>query len=276
MKKIVFSFIILMVLLSNGYTQDSVLTSKRGIPILPQAGDWAIGIDARPFTQIFNSNSDVGFEFINDHLLIGKKFIKNNLAHRGKLRIAFDSYTDDEYTIKDGQDVPDPTITVTDTRVTNLTNITLGYGNEKRTGYGRLQILYGGEVLISYDTYSQSYTYGNSFSMSNPDPTSHNFGSNLPYPGSRVSFYEQGFAITAAIRAFLGVEYFFAPKISVGGEFGWGVSYTNIGEGSENVQSWDAGTNTVKTDIYKSGGSSIIGFDNDNFGGAIYFMFHFK
>jgi hypothetical protein len=276
MKKIILSVIVLSVLLSCVNAQDTLLTSKRGKPILPAAGDWAIGIDATPFFQIFNSSSDVGFNFIRDNIIIGKKFIKHNLAHRAKIRLAFTSFSDDEYVIQDEQIVPDPTITVTDTKLTNFTNITVGYGLEKRTGYGRLQILYGAEILIAYESYDVSYTYGNSFSMSNPDPTSHNFGQNIPEPGKRVTFYEQGFTLTGALRAFLGVEYFFAPKISIGGEFGWGVAYTNAGDGKQKVQSWDAINNDVKYETFKTGGDSGVSFDNDNFGGAIYLMFHFK
>jgi hypothetical protein len=31
--------------------------------------------------------------------------------------------------------------------------------------------------------------------------------------------------IGVGVRAFIGVEYFVAPKVSIGGEFGWGVGY---------------------------------------------------
>ncbi len=276
MKKILLSVIILTAMFLGVNAQDTLLTSKKGIPILPNAGDWAIGIDARPFTHIFNSNSDMRYDFVYGNTLIGKKFIKHNLAHRAKIRLAFDSFKDEEYSIQDGQILPDPTITVLDTRHSNFTNITVGYGMEKRTGYGRLQALYGAEILFTYESFDESYSYGNEFSMSNPSPTSYNFGSNIPYPGQRVSFHEQGFTMTTAIRAFLGIEYFFIPKISVGGEFGWGIAYTNSADGKNKVESWDGENNAVKSEIHKSGGYSRIHFDNDNFGGAIFFLFHFN
>ena len=34
---------------SSAFAQD--LTSKKGEPILPEAGDWSIGIDAAPFCK---------------------------------------------------------------------------------------------------------------------------------------------------------------------------------------------------------------------------------
>jgi len=276
MKKILFYIVIISIFSSGVIAQDTLLTSKKGIPILPNAGDWAIGIDATPFFQIFNSYSDIGFNFIKDNVIIGKKFIKYNLAHRGKIRLAFNSNTAEQYTIQDGQIVPDPTITVTDKQLTNMTNITIGYGLERRTGYGRLQVIYGAEILFSYQSFSESYEYGNSFSMSNPNPTSYNFGQNILNPGERVTYYEQGLTFSGALRAFIGIEYFFAPKISIGGEFGWGPSYVNAGDGTQDVQSWDAASNDVKYDTYKTGGFSGIRFDNDNFDGAIYLLFHFK
>jgi hypothetical protein len=276
MKKILSSVIILTAMFLGANGQDTLMTSKRGIPILPNSGDWAIGIDARPFTKLFNNDSDMGYNFIHDNTLIGKKFINPNMAHRAKLRIAFNSITDDEYIIKDGQTVPDPTVTVTDTKQSNFTNITVGYGIEKRTGYGRLQVSYGAEILLSYESYNESYTYGNSFSMSNPNPSTFDFGTNILTPGRRLTFFEQGIELTTALRVFLGTEYFIAPKISVGGEFGWGVAYTNTSDGKWKFASWDAENDNVKSDMDLSGGISGFSFDNDNFGGAIFFMFHFK
>jgi len=276
MKKLKIQLFLLLVPVLMLSGQDSIMMSKKGIPILPQAGDWAIGIDARPFTQIFNSDSDIGYEFMNDNTLIGKKFITANMAHRFKLRLAFYSLSDDEYVMQDGQVVPDPLITVTDTRLNNYTYITVGYGIEKRSGYGRLQALYGGEFLVGYDQMSTSYTYGNGFSVDNPSPTTYNFGGNIYETGKRVVYNEPGYTLEFALRAFLGIEYFIAPKIAVGGEFGWGIAYDYQKEGKEKVESYDGANNVVKDEIHKTGGSKDLGFDNDNFGGLIYLIFHFK
>jgi hypothetical protein len=257
-------------------SQDSTLVNKKGIPILPVAGDWAIGIDATPFTKIFNDFSDVGFNFISDNTFMGKKFINNDLAHRVKLRIGFMSDIDDRYIIQDGQTIPEPSITVTDTRTINRTNISIGYGLERRSGYGRVQAVYGAEVFFTYESYSESYSYGNAFSMTNPNPSTTNFGNNIPAFAKRSAYIEEGNAFGAAIRAFVGVEYFIAAKMSIGGEFGWGIAYMNQAEGSNKVQSWDASTNNVNDEIFKTGGDKYFGFDNTNFGGAIFFMFFFN
>jgi hypothetical protein len=266
----------LIFLMFIAFSQETVLTSKKGIPILPQKGDWAIGIDARPFTNIFNSNSDMRFDFISDNTLIGKKFIQDNLAHRGKLRIAFHSNEFEEFVMQDGQIIPDPTITVTDKQTINDMVISLGYGMEKRSGYGRLQAVYGAEVFLNIGSYNESYDYGNSFSMTNPNPNTYDFGYNIPESGKRVIYAEDGTTLGATLRPFLGVEFFVGPKISVGGEFGYGITYSNTGEGKTKVASWDATGNNVKYDINKTGGSTGFNIDTDNFDGAIFIMFYFK
>lgn len=275
MKKIIIIIAFLCGIVPNVISQDTVLTSKKGIPILPQKGDWAIGIDARPFANFFNSNSNVGFNFINDNTFFGKKFINNNTAYRARVRIGFNQFNNEFYSMEDGQIIPDPNVTVTDKQNINTMDITVGFGIEKRKGYGRLQGFYGAEVFVTVETQNENYTYGNDFSMTNPNPTSHNFGHNIPGAGGRYSYIEDGITFGGGIRGFLGVEYFFAPKISVGGEFGWGPGFGFTSEGKKKCKSWDIQNNSLKTETEKIAGSNGWGFDNGNLGGVVYFMFHF-
>jgi hypothetical protein len=49
--------------------------------------------------------------------------------------------------------------------------------------------------------------------------------------------------IGVGIRAFIGAEYFILPKISIGGEFGWGIGYQL---NTKDKSTWDAeGTSTA-------------------------------
>lgn len=258
------------------FAQETVLQSKNGTPILPQKGDWAIGVDAQPFTNIFNQNSNMQFDFVNGMVLVGKKFISDNTAYRAKLRLNFTSDTDNEYIIQDGQAVPDPLITVTDTKLENVTNVAVAFGLEKRIGYGRLQAMYGGEFMYGFAALSESYTYGNAFSMTNPSPTTTNFGTNIPAVGERVIYAEDALDHMFALRAFLGIEYFVLPKVSIGGEFGWHAAYNTMSDGKEVVQCWDPSVNATHESVNEMAGGHGFDFDNDNFGGALFFMFHFQ
>ncbi|MBR9831853.1 hypothetical protein GYB57_06890 [bacterium] len=59
MKKKMF-FAVAAVLISGVTMGQEVLTSKKGVPILPEAGDYAIGVDATLFLDytgnLFNGN----------------------------------------------------------------------------------------------------------------------------------------------------------------------------------------------------------------------------
>ena len=59
MKKVIFTLMIALFAVAAVTAQD--LTSKKGVPILPEKGDYAIGVDAIPFFQyvgnMFNANA---------------------------------------------------------------------------------------------------------------------------------------------------------------------------------------------------------------------------
>jgi len=64
---------------TSAFAQD--LTSKKGEPILPEAGDWAIGIDATPFLnyagQLLSTSGSSAptWNFLNgNNTIIGKMF----------------------------------------------------------------------------------------------------------------------------------------------------------------------------------------------------------
>jgi hypothetical protein len=79
------------------------------------------------------------------------------------------------------------------------------------------------------------------------------------------------------LRAFAGIEYFIAPKICIGTEFGWGIMYGNTGSQTTKTEYWDfinAPTTSTTREAKTSGGSRL-NADTDNFNGALYFMFYF-
>jgi len=80
---------------SSAFAQD--LTSKKGEPMLPESGDWAISMNVDPiFTFIGNafngntSNSAPGANWLNgEQTIIGKKFIDEKSAYRALVRLGF-------------------------------------------------------------------------------------------------------------------------------------------------------------------------------------------
>src|SRR5689334_11447890 len=90
------------------------MMSKKGTPILPEAGDWSIGVDATDlilyfgnlFTKDANNNASLSPQV--NQTLTGLYVKDENTAFRVRLRIGFGSTSNDEL-------LPDDTYTGTGT-----------------------------------------------------------------------------------------------------------------------------------------------------------------
>jgi hypothetical protein len=236
-------------------TMNAQLTSKKGENYLPQAGDYSIGADASSalgyFGNLFNgaTNGGMNFNYTNGgNMITGKMFVTDNMAYRGMVRLGFGSTST---TVMNG--------TVEDVTKNSYNAIALGGGLEYRRGSTRLQGYYGFMGMIALGGSKSTYTPG---------------ASGNPVAGTILES-KAGSTFGLGIRGFVGVEYFVLPKISIGGEFGWGLMLNSTGASSTTVANGTGGT--VVTD---GGKASSFGFDTDNnaFGvapAAILVNFHF-
>jgi hypothetical protein len=230
-------------------TMNAQLTSKKGENYLPEAGDYAIGADASSMLSYFGnmlnggSNTGFGMGFTNGATAItGKKFTTDKMAYRGMVRVGFGSTS-----------VATPAATGEDVVKTSYNNITLGGGIENRRGNTRLQGYYGAMAMISLGGSKTSYEYG------------------AGAVDGQITEEKAGSTFGLGVRAFVGAEYFVLPKISIGGEFGWGLGFTSTGAAETTIQGAEAVT---------GGTSSSFGLDTDNnaFGvapAAVLVHFHF-
>ncbi len=280
MKKIILSAALATAMISAN-AQD--MMSKKGTPILPEAKDWSIGFDAAPllgyFGNLFNNTVDnsVSARYQQNMMLVGKMMKDENTAMRAKLRIGFGSNSNDAILDQDGS-TSNPPATVTDNRKISSMNFNIGAGIQKYRGKGRLKGFYGAEAGIGIGSSKTTYTYGNAFSSTNPSPSSTNWGSNINQTtGARTTEDKNGSTFGISLRGFIGAEYFFAPKMSLSAEYGWGLGLSSTGEGETTSEFWDAGATTpgVKTVTSKSGKSSNFNLDVDNAGGQIVLSMYF-
>ncbi len=168
----------------------------------------------------------------------------------------------------------------------------LSLGMETRRGHGRVQGYYGTDLFIvinngTSNTPNETYTYGNDFSSTNTNPiTTTDFLTSSSSPVfARKTEFNKGFDFGIGARGFVGVEYFFAPKISIGGELGWGISYVFASESEQIIEGWDNVSGSVKTETYKIAGANqfILGSDGATnsfskligLSGNINLIFHF-
>lgn len=260
----------------------------------PESGDWAIGIDATPFLTYFGNfiggndgNVAPSWNFLTSNQTItGKMFVEDDVAYRGALRLGFVNNSSNSMVGQDGAAAPTypnlPSM-VEDTYKMGMTNIGLSGGMEMRKGSGRLQGFYGGELGIAFSSTSSTYTYGNA--MTTTGATSTDFGTgNLNgdpvYGNGRLLSQSGGGTFGLGIRGFIGAEYFVLPKLSIGGEFGWGIAFTSTGAMTETWESTDG--SAIATIEHEGTKSSSFGIDTDSnntvFGtaGSIRMTFHFQ
>lgn len=260
---------------TGAFAQD--LTSKKGEPFLPEAGDWSIGIDATPMFEYLGrigSGANVAPTWNNYGLrqsITGKYFVDANTAYRGTLRLGMSNQKNrvavDEF--KAPTALNDALASTGDQKYDQMKmstrNVVLGVGIEKRKGKTRLQGIYGADVFVWGGSTKENYKYANKLTQTDDTGTPFNenldadgpaqfttdFGTNVvtAIPGytnvdaARALKRKTGGNIGLGVRAFIGAEYFIFPKISIGGEFGWGVGYQ---VNTKNKATWDAeGTNST-------------------------------
>ena len=75
-----------------------------------------------------------------------------------------------------------------------------------------------------------------------------------------------GRTVSVGVRGFVGFEYFFAPKISLGAEYGWALGMSNQGPGQTRTEEWSVdadgnGSKSTETDETGSSRSVRVGHD---------------
>jgi hypothetical protein len=251
------------------------LTNKKGESILPQQGDWAIGINADPFLNyfgnIFNGNTNNAaptLQYVSSPWAVtGKKFISDKEAWRAKVRIGIGSVKQAQLVEMDlvNTTTTDTTKMVEDLQKTSSHNIGLGFGKEWRRGKTRLQGFYGWEGMLWLIGGKTKYEYGNELSADNTAPTSYDFSGGTSGAATiRTTERKNGNTFGFGVRGFIGAEYFILPKISIGAEYGWGLGFASTSEGSKISETWDSASGQIKTiEERTSGRSSSWGFDTD-------------
>lgn len=256
MKKLL--YVALVSLSVNAFAQDDEVlttteessssgsnTSINGHQLTPEAGDIGLGMDATPFLQYLgnaangeNFNSAPFVQGINNTLTV-KYFLSDDMAARVRIGVQQTVQTDKAFIIQDKQQ--NPNVMVEDRRDIEVSGFNLAAGVEMRRGYGRVQGYYGGEVAFSRSQQDIIYQYGNEMRIDNQNPTTSGIGFTgtdnagnferrlYSYDGTRTSF---------GINGIIGVEYFCAPRISLGGEFTIGLIYTSETDGLDGFESW--------------------------------------
>ena len=237
---------------------DSILTNKKGNPILPQTGDWSIGTTATPFLQYFGNifSSDYTdtpyFSSSNSGNIFAKYQKKTNLSYRLGLSIGSSN---------DFQKIANPSNSDEyDKGVSSALSLSLSLGFEKYKSYKkRLRGYFGADISFSkspyFGTHYFSFDYIEGiYKYSNVNTSSLNYSE---IGGNTYSISGVGF---------IGAEYFFAPKISLSGEFGMGAAASFTGDRKYNPENGPSL-------IFVPGSNKITIFTNNSSSIKLFFYF---
>lgn len=274
-----------MVAAMTASAQTGEITSNRGENWLSQSGDWGLTFDATPLINyagnLFNGNTNNGNVGLNNFfsstsgngsqvVIGGKKLIDANTAYRGRVRIGFGSTkeTDLVSQIPQPTPVPNPPAQVEDVTKNGYMAVQLGAGLEKRVGSTRVVGVYGGELNIGLGSGKTTYEYGNALSNDNQ--------------GSRTTEEKQGGVFSVGLNGFVGVEWFAAPKISLSGEYTWGLAMQSEGFTETSTDTWTPNPTNPTTGAVTSttveGGTktNTFGIDTGVSGARIGVNFYFQ
>jgi hypothetical protein len=274
-------------------------TSKNGHEVLPQAGEWAVGFSASSFLNyagnIFNGtngNSAATFGNANGPTIntlgnlsgiafVGKYMKDANTAYRVRFQANSSINTRNNYVLESNL-TPNPLLPtyVSDEQKIKNNAFLVGLGIEKRRGATRLQGVYGAEVVLGFVSENRNYSYGNDMNLDFAAPLSTtNFtNGSSALLASRVIEENFGAQFFAGARGFIGAEYFFAPKMSIGAEVGYTLGFQTNGKQSFVNETFDTGTLTkvnVESKSYRNQGLQSFGIGLDNFNAGLNLFLYF-
>jgi hypothetical protein len=251
----------------GSFAQD--ITSKKGELFLPEAKDIGLSVEARPFLEYIgnffgknNFNNAPTFNFLGQgagrQSITFKYFLDAKSAVRATIQIGVRNQKSNAIFQLTNINNPNQKDEYIDSRTISGNDVIIGAGYEMRRGKTRLQGYYGGDFYIGTGKSTTTYDYALKLSNTN---TFHNNLFNAA--DDDVLKRESGRTIGAGLRGFIGAEYFIIPKLSIGGEFGWGLAFSRTGQGVTTNETLDVNNNPF-TEKVNSGGNRFFGLDTDN------------
>lgn len=275
MKK-TFILIAMLVAISNVWGQNDSLCNRRGIPFLPKPNDWAVGTDAASyisfFGNLFNTDGENGLEEGARNLYF-RYYITKKSAIRLNILINTD-VDNNKYFVADDVALAASALSnqkVEDKMSSRQSELAFLVGLQKSRGYGRLKGFYGLQIGYGYKKYATKYAYGNAITATNTEPTDQ-WGNT----GGRPLKIDHGSEKTFRVGGFVGVEYYFVPKICLGGECSLMYAKTWESLGYTDGERWQGGQ-VIETYAVNTPGDD--GFNFETFRpatyGGLYLLFHF-
>lgn len=230
--------------------------------------------------------------------IFGKYFLTDKTAIRLNVGIGINSQTQSNYVQDDAAVAENPLSVdlVEDTYKYRNSGMSVAVGYEWRRGSKRLQGFWGGQAILAYSNSKHFFGYGNAITELNQNPTSTNAWAiadilidenNVilePFPNinnnvggnSRLLMQSDGRSWTYGVGGFVGVEYYIAPKISIGCEMSLNLLWTTGSKKYQKSERFNPDFNRVEENTRWTGKSdSGFRFGTENIGTSLFVAFSF-
>lgn len=265
---------------------------------LPEAGDFALGLDVTPFIEFLgnafngygtdgtrNTIGSLGGKVINldyiprpDVSIMGKYLLSGQIAARGNIGVLSRSTFIREYVVSDVLLVTDPLSAenLIDKKNTYLTGGSINAGLEYRLGKNRIQGIFGADLLFAIQHQKDTYDYGNKLTALNNRPTASAIMPAFDAAGYRTLQKKYGNTYYTGLMLNAGLEYFIAPKLAIGSEANLMLYYKFASSAYELREGLNLYTNKIEERyILTSPGNREFVLGTGNFGAKLYLMLYF-
>lgn len=248
---------------------------------LPKAGDLGLSVSANPISQIISTSYTQPLVSI-----AGKYMVSDKSALFLNVGWIYNYNHNNYYANDDAALYLDPfsRAKVIDTREDQITGLNVSFGGERRIGKGKVQGVFGGGIMYAFSYYDIRYSYGNAITSINQQPSIsddlYSDISNPDVPGVSYQRYLSEFNITPThyigLTGYAGVEWFVAPKVSVGAKLYLTAAYRFLSGDYYTAEGYNYLTGQVEewTELLRPS-SHGFRFNRDNVGMDISFNFYF-
>ena len=269
---------------------------------LPEEGDWAIGIDVVPLLKYvgnaFNGSQENEIESLGgapftknnknfrnrmlmpDVSIMGKYMLTDEWALRANVGIMVRSEYDRRYVKDDKAALLNPLSNdkVIDKAHHSRNGMSIAVGAEYRKGSKRVQGVFGAGLLFAFQNDKTTYSWGNEMTTINQNPSIAFDRNNETMLGDNriLKNNGQGSDFYTGITGSAGVEWFIAPKISLGAEVNLSLYYLFGNQTYIESEGYNTSTQKIetRTDLVSPGNRGLY-IGTESLGGSLNMTFYF-
>lgn len=239
MRKILSTIFVSCIFATTMMAQEASAPAKK--QYVPEEGDFGLSVSLNPILKYvgnaFNNSDNNSLESLGgepfakyqgrfkdkdllpDVSIMGKYMLTDEWGLRANIGLNLGAIYDREY-VQDDKAIAQNGLSedkVIDQTKTTKNGVSIMVGGEYRKGEKRIQGVFGMGLLFALQNSKTIYTYGNEMTTVNQTPSTSSIGA-LNGTKRTLMTNGEGADVYTGITGSAGIEYFIAPKISLGAE----------------------------------------------------------